>query len=178
RCRVSRQEHVESLLATARRRKHVAKCDVRPQITVVVDVEPVDGIRMERVSIWICIEDDYGSRRVGRRQECVEIAQVESLVAKRRPEAQASKVVRHCLLLLSGSCRSVWFDIWQMDGADPSPVLGYGPGDLAGKGCRFVVGWVQQTARCGGADSGGRSASASRAEWMQDHRAGPCHFKW
>src|SRR5262249_32548906 len=111
RCRVSRQEHVESLLATARRRKHVAKCDVRQQITVVVDIEPVDGIRMERVSIWICIEDDHGSRRVGGRQECVEIAQVESLVAKRRPEAQAGKVVRHCLLLLSGNCRSVWYEM-------------------------------------------------------------------
>src|SRR5262249_57382409 len=90
---------------------------------------------MERVSIWICIEEDHGSRRVGGRQECVKIAQVESLVAKRRPEAQAGKVVRHCLLLLSGSCRSVWFDICQMDGAYPSPGLGYGPRDLGGKGC-------------------------------------------
>jgi len=70
-----------------RLRKHAAKRDVRQQITVVVDVEPVDGVGMKRVSIWICIEDDHGSRPVGGRLERVEIAQVESLVAERRAEA-------------------------------------------------------------------------------------------
>ena len=41
-------KHVESLLAVLRLRKHVAKRDVRQQITVVVYVEPVDGVGMER----------------------------------------------------------------------------------------------------------------------------------
>ena len=92
------QKHVESLLAVLRLRKHVAKRDVGQQITVVVDVEPVNGVGMERVSIWICVEDDHGSRRVGGRLERVEIAQVEFLVAERRTEAKSSKIIRHCIL--------------------------------------------------------------------------------
>src|SRR4029450_100630 len=87
RLRAFGQKHVESLLAVLRLRKHVAKRDVRQQITVVVAVEPIGGVGMERVSIWICIEDDHGSRRVGGRLERVEIAQVESLVAERGGEA-------------------------------------------------------------------------------------------
>jgi hypothetical protein len=53
---------------------------------------------MERVSIWICVEDDHGSRLVGGRLERVEIAQVESLVAERRTEAESSKMIRHFFL--------------------------------------------------------------------------------
>ena len=78
--------------------KGVAKRDVRQQITVGVDVEPVNGVGMERLSIWICVEDDHGSRRVGGRLERVEIAQVESLVAERRTEAESSKMIRHFFL--------------------------------------------------------------------------------
>src|SRR6266566_8227333 len=50
RLRAFGQKHVESLLAVLRVRKHVAKRDVRQRITVVIDVEPIDGVRMERVS--------------------------------------------------------------------------------------------------------------------------------
>src|SRR4029450_5363739 len=74
RLRAFGQKHVESLLAILRLRKHIAKRDVRQQITVVVDVEPVNGVGMERVSIWICVEYDHGSRRVGGRLARVEIA--------------------------------------------------------------------------------------------------------
>ena len=73
------QKHVESLLAVLRLRKHVAKRDIGQQITVVVDVEPVNGVGMERVSIWIRVEDDHGSRRVGGRLERIEIAQIRVL---------------------------------------------------------------------------------------------------
>src|SRR5262249_47033076 len=75
--------------------KHVAKRNVRQQITVVIDVESVNGIGMERVSIWIRVQDDHGSRRVGGGLERVEIAKVESLVAERRTEAESSKMIRH-----------------------------------------------------------------------------------
>ena len=92
------QKHVESLLAVLWFRKHVAKRDVRQQITVVVDVEPVNGVGMERVGIWICVEDDHGSRRVGGRLKRIEIAQVESLVAERWTEAESSKMIRHDFL--------------------------------------------------------------------------------
>src|SRR5207245_1268480 len=60
--------------------------------------ESVNGVGMERVSIWVCVEDDHGSRRVGGRLERVEIAQIESLVAERRTEAESSKMIRHFLL--------------------------------------------------------------------------------
>src|SRR5262245_12975989 len=99
RLRALGQKHVESLLSVLRRRKNVAERDVRQQITVGVDVEPIDGVGMERVGIWICVEDDHDSGRVGGRLERVEIAQVESLVAERRTEAKSSKMIRHFSLL-------------------------------------------------------------------------------
>src|SRR5215470_5721937 len=80
-------------------RKYVAKRNVRQQITVVIDVELVNGVGMERISIWICVQDDHGSRRVGGGLERVEIAKVESLVAERRTEAESSKMIRHFLFL-------------------------------------------------------------------------------
>ena len=82
------QKDVESLLAVLRLRKNVTERDVRQQITVGVDVEAVNGVGMERVGIWICVEDDDGFRRVAGRLKGIKIAQVESLVAERRTEAE------------------------------------------------------------------------------------------
>src|SRR5262249_2348084 len=93
RLRAFGQKHVESLLAVLRPREHVAKGDVRQQITVIVDVESVNGVGMECVSIWICVEDDHGPRWVGERPERVQITQVESLVAQRRTKAESSKMI-------------------------------------------------------------------------------------
>ena len=61
RFRAFRHEYVDGLLAVLRLRKHVADRDVRQAIAVVVDVEAVDGVGMERVGIRICVEDDHGS---------------------------------------------------------------------------------------------------------------------
>src|SRR5713101_6785628 len=56
-------EDVCRLLAVSRRREHVTDRDVRHAVSVVVDVEAVDSVRMERVGSRICIEDQYGPRR-------------------------------------------------------------------------------------------------------------------
>src|SRR4029453_1101988 len=50
---------------------------------------------METVSRGIGVEDDRGPRRVGRRLEGIEIAEVESLVAQWRGEGEPGGVVRH-----------------------------------------------------------------------------------
>jgi hypothetical protein len=48
---------------------------------------------MEFVRIGICIEDDDGSIRVSGRLECVQIAEVEALIAHRRSETELSEMV-------------------------------------------------------------------------------------
>src|SRR5580704_3825009 len=60
RLRAFGQKYVEGLLAVLRLREHVAQRDVGQQIAVVVDVEAIDGVGMERVSVWIGIEYDRG----------------------------------------------------------------------------------------------------------------------
>jgi hypothetical protein len=67
---------------------------------------------MKRVGIGIGIENDHGSRRVGGRLECLEIAQVEPLVAERRAEAQAGKMIRHLVFLFGG-------DVARQDSNEP-----------------------------------------------------------
>src|SRR6478736_8259598 len=91
-------EDADSLLAVLRLREHVAERDVGQAVAVVVDVEAVNGVGMQRVGGRICIEDDHGSRRIRGRQECVEVAEVESLVAERRAETEAGEMIRHGLL--------------------------------------------------------------------------------
>ncbi len=88
-------EDVYGLHTVLRWREHVTDRDVRQAVSVVVDVEAVDGVGMERVGSRICIEDDHGPRRVSGRLECVEVAEIESLVPERRTEIESSKVVRH-----------------------------------------------------------------------------------
>src|SRR5208337_428998 len=75
--------------------------DVRKAIAVVIDVETVDGVGMERVGIRIGVEDEHGPCRIGGRLEGVEVAEVEPLVAERRAEAEAGKMIGHLSLLCS-----------------------------------------------------------------------------
>ena len=62
------------LLTVLRRREHIAERNVVQIIAVVVDIEPVNGVGMERVGSRICIEDEHGPRRIRRRLECIEVA--------------------------------------------------------------------------------------------------------
>src|SRR5262249_33178326 len=95
RLRAVGQEYFEGLLAVVRLSEHETEREVRQQIAVAVDVEPVNGVVMERVGIRIGVEDDHGSRRIRVRLERIQIAQVESLVAERRTEAQSGEMIRH-----------------------------------------------------------------------------------
>src|SRR5882672_6986898 len=88
-------KNVYSLLAVLWRRKNVTERDVGQAIAVVVDVEAVNGVGMERVGSRICIEDDHGPCRVGGRLERVEVAEVKSLVAERRSKIESGKMIRH-----------------------------------------------------------------------------------
>ena len=88
-------EDVYCLLAVLRRREHVTDRDVRQAISVVVDVEAVDGVGMERVRSRIRIEDEHGPRRIRRRLERIEVAEVESLVSERRTEIKAGEMIGH-----------------------------------------------------------------------------------
>jgi hypothetical protein len=55
---------VGRLLPVLRRAEHVAEREVGERIAVVVDVEPVDGVRVQRVGRRVGIEDEHGPRRV------------------------------------------------------------------------------------------------------------------
>src|SRR5205809_3954040 len=101
RLRACRHEYVDGLPAVLWLREYVAECDVRQVIAVGIDVEAIDCVRMKRVRIGICIEDDHGSVLVSGRLECVEVAKIESLIAQRGAETQSSEMVRHWPLLLS-----------------------------------------------------------------------------
>jgi len=62
-------------------------------IAVVIDVQPIDCVGMKCVRVWICIEDDHGSVLVSGRLECVQVAEVESLIAKRRAKTESGEMV-------------------------------------------------------------------------------------
>src|SRR6478736_8752690 len=91
-------EDADRLLAVLRLREHVAERDVGQAVAVVVDVEAVDGVGMQRVGLGIGIEDDHGPRGIRGRLERIEVAEVESLVAERRSETESGEMVRHSLL--------------------------------------------------------------------------------
>jgi hypothetical protein len=57
------QKDAYGLLSVLRRREYIAECDIRQQIAVVIYIEAVDGVRMERIGVRICIEDDRRPRR-------------------------------------------------------------------------------------------------------------------
>jgi Berberine and berberine like len=71
--RALRHEDVYGLFAVLWRREDVADRDVRQAISVVVDVEAVDGVGMERVRGRISIEDQHGPRPIRGRLEGVEV---------------------------------------------------------------------------------------------------------
>ena len=91
-------EDVYGLHPVLRWRENVTDRDVSQAVSVVVNVEAVDGIWMERVASWICIEDNHSPRRISWRLKRVEIAEVESLITERWTEIESSKMVRHFLL--------------------------------------------------------------------------------
>ena len=93
RLRALRHEYVKGLPAVLRLREHIAERDVRQVIAVGVDVEAIDCVGMKCVRIGICIEDDHGSVLVGGRLECIQVAEVESLIAQRRAETESSEMV-------------------------------------------------------------------------------------
>src|SRR5262249_10919954 len=103
RLRALRQEDAEGLPAVLWIREHIAECDIGQVIAVAVDVDAIDRLRMKRVGIGVRIEDDHRSVLVGGRPECVQVAQIESLIAQRRAETESGEMVRHDPLLLTGS---------------------------------------------------------------------------
>ena len=65
------------------------------QIAVVVDREAVDRVRVQRVGVRIGVEDEDRPRGRQAALEGVQVAEIESLVAERRAEAETGEVVRH-----------------------------------------------------------------------------------
>src|SRR5262249_60268944 len=93
RLRARRHEYINGLPAVLRLREHIAERDVRQVIAVVIDVEAIDCFGMKRVRIGICVEDDHGSVLVTGRLECVQVEEVESLIAQRRAQTESSEMV-------------------------------------------------------------------------------------
>jgi len=88
-------EHVDRLPAVHWGGEHETERDVVNEVTVGVDRQPIDGIGVQRVGVWIGVEDQHGPLAVGRRLERVQIAQVKALIAKRRSETQTGEMVGH-----------------------------------------------------------------------------------
>src|SRR5437016_4007703 len=93
RLRARCQEYVDGLPAVLRLREHIAERDVGQVIAVGIDVDAIDCVGMKRIRIGICIEDDRGSVLVGGRLECVQVAEVEPLIAQRWAETESSEMV-------------------------------------------------------------------------------------
>jgi hypothetical protein len=90
------QVHAHGLPAVGDRAERVDERDVGQVIAVVVDVQPVDGIRVESADLGIRVEDEHGpAGRVRGRLEGVQIAEVQALVPEGRAQAEAGEVVGH-----------------------------------------------------------------------------------
>jgi hypothetical protein len=81
------------LHAVLRLRKHIAERDVRQVIAVVIDVDSIDGVGMERIRIGIRVENDHGSVVVSGRLKCVQVTEIKSLIAQRRAKTESSEMV-------------------------------------------------------------------------------------
>src|SRR6266576_252085 len=79
-------------LPVLRLRIYIAERDVGQIIAVVIDVEAIDCVGMKCVGIGICIEDDHGFVLVGGRLECVQVAEVESLIAEWRAKTESGEM--------------------------------------------------------------------------------------
>ena len=95
RVRARCQEYVDGLAAVLRLGEYIAERDVGQVIAVSIDVDAIDRVGMKRIRIGICIEDDRGSVLIGGRLECVQVAEVEPLIAQRWAETESSEMVRH-----------------------------------------------------------------------------------
>jgi hypothetical protein len=62
-------------------------------MSVVIDVKAIDCVGMKCVRVGIRVEDDRGSVLVNGRLECVQVAEVQSLIAQRWAETESSEVV-------------------------------------------------------------------------------------
>src|SRR5262249_319963 len=93
RLRARRREYANGLPVVLRLREHIAERDVRQIIAVGIDVEAIDCVGMKCVRVGICIEDDHGSALVSGRLECVQVTEVESLLAGRRAEPESGEMV-------------------------------------------------------------------------------------
>src|SRR5262249_1224757 len=93
RLRAGCKEYVNGLPAVLRLREHIAERDVCQVIAVGIDVDAIDCVGMKRVRVRVCIEDDHGSVLVSGRLECVQVAEVESLIAKRRAKTESGAMV-------------------------------------------------------------------------------------
>src|SRR5262245_61268852 len=93
RLRARRREYANDLPVVLRLREHIVERDVRQIIAVGIDVEAIDCVGMKCVRVGICIEDDHGSALVSGRLECVQVTEVESLIAERRAETESGEMV-------------------------------------------------------------------------------------
>src|SRR5262249_19797371 len=93
RLRARRREYANGLPAVLRLREHIAERDVRQIIAVVIDIQAINCVGMKCIHFGICIEDDHGSVLVSGRLECVQVAEVESLIAKRRTQTESGEMV-------------------------------------------------------------------------------------
>src|SRR5262249_15720741 len=95
RFRPFRHEDVKGLPAGLRLRKYIAERNVGQVVTVGGDIDAIDRVGMKGVSFGVRVEDDDGPVVVGGRLEYVEIAEVKSLITKRRAKTESSEMVRH-----------------------------------------------------------------------------------
>jgi hypothetical protein len=93
--RPGRLVHGRSLPPILGLTEHDAEADIGFGVTVVVDVDPVHGARVEGVSYRECVgvQDQDRSRAIGRRLEGKKIGEVEARIVRRRSEPQACEVI-------------------------------------------------------------------------------------
>ena len=96
-CHVDRR----SLPAVLGLAEHHAEGDVGVGVSIVVDVDAVDGVGMKRWRYAECVgvEDQHCPRRVRRRLKGEEVGEVEARIFGGRSEPQTGEVVRHAVLL-------------------------------------------------------------------------------
>src|ERR1700730_4140392 len=97
RLRARRHEYVNGLPAVLRLGEHIAERDVGQVVAVIVNIDAIDCVGMKCVRTGVCIEDDHGLVLVSGGLECVQVAEVQSLIAQRGAETKSGEMVRHDL---------------------------------------------------------------------------------
>src|SRR5262249_50636817 len=90
-----RHEDVDGLPAVLRLREHIAEGDVGQMISIIIDVDAVDCVGMECVSVGIRVQDDNGSAVGPGRLKRVQVAEIKPFIAQRRAETESGEMVRH-----------------------------------------------------------------------------------